>query len=115
MPYAFKKPCRFPGCGRLTHDKYCEEHQKLVDHEYNTKQRNPETYKRYNSRWRKISKLYLAAHPLCAECTKYGRVTAATEVHHVVELADGGTHDSVNLMALCKGCHSRIGNKFHSK
>ena len=35
-------------------------------------------------------------------------MTAAQEVHHIVPLAEGGTHDEDNLMALCKSCHSRI-------
>nr|WP_255407226.1 MULTISPECIES: HNH endonuclease [Corynebacterium] len=30
------------------------------------------------------------------------------EVHHVVPLSRGGSHDFTNLMALCKPCHSRI-------
>ena len=33
---------------------------------------------------------------------------AAQEVHHIIPLADGGTHDEDNLMSLCKPCHSRI-------
>lgn len=35
-------------------------------------------------------------------------MTAAAEVHHIVPLSAGGTHDESNLMALCKPCHSRI-------
>ena len=41
-------------------------------------------------------------------CRREGRVTAAAEVHHIVPLSAGGTHDESNLMALCKPCHSRI-------
>ena len=37
-----------------------------------------------------------------------GRTTAAAEVHHIVPLADSGTHAWDNLRALCKRCHSRI-------
>ena len=37
-----------------------------------------------------------------------GRLTPAEEVHHILPLAVGGTHDENNLMALCKSCHSRI-------
>jgi 5-methylcytosine-specific restriction protein A len=35
-------------------------------------------------------------------------LTAAEEVHHVLPLANGGTNDEGNLMALCKSCHSSI-------
>jgi 5-methylcytosine-specific restriction protein A len=34
-------------------------------------------------------------------------LTRAEEVHHIKPLAQGGTHDDENLMALCKPCHSR--------
>jgi DNA polymerase-1 len=34
--------------------------------------------------------------------------TPAQEVHHIKPLADGGTHDERNLMALCTPCHSGI-------
>ena len=44
----------------------------------------------------------------CEMCRREGRVTAAEEVHHILPLADGGSHDAENLMALCKSCHSRI-------
>jgi 5-methylcytosine-specific restriction protein A len=44
---------------------------------------------------------------LCRECGKRGIVKAADEVHHVVPLAAGGTHDESNLVPLCKACHSR--------
>lgn len=29
----------------------------------------------------------------------------ATEVDHIINLAQGGTHDPVNLQALCTPCH----------
>ncbi len=29
MPYKPKKPCAYPGCLRLTHDRYGEEHAQL--------------------------------------------------------------------------------------
>ena len=70
--------------------------------------RDPDTKKRYDSRWRKIRALYVKAHPLCEECLKHGRTTPVEQVHHIVPLADGGTHDFSNLMSLCKSCHSAI-------
>lgn len=35
-------------------------------------------------------------------------MTPSTEVHHILPLEKGGTHNEDNLMALCKPCHSRI-------
>ena len=51
--------------------------------------------------------MYLRKHPLCADCAEYGQATAATEVHHMIALRDGGSHDECNLLALCHRCHSR--------
>ena len=64
---------------------------------------------RYHTpRWIKLSRRWRMAHPLCEECLKNGRTTPVQEVHHIIPLADGGTHDFSNLMSLCKSCHSAI-------
>jgi hypothetical protein len=34
-----------------------------------------------------------------------GRLTPATEVDHIIALANGGTHDRSNLQSLCSACH----------
>ncbi|NMV57705.1 HNH endonuclease, partial [Lactobacillus reuteri] len=39
MPYSPKKPCRYPGCPRLTHNTYCDVHAKQVSSHYNRYQR----------------------------------------------------------------------------
>ena len=108
MPRKPKKPCRFPGCPRLTDGQYCEEHQRLMNERYNKYERPYDTSVRYGGGWRKIRNRYIKSHPLCEECLAAGRVTAATEVHHKLPLGKGGTHDDANLMSLCKSCHSRI-------
>ena len=33
------------------------------------------------------------------------------EVHHIVHISEGGTHDESNLMSLCRSCHERIHKK----
>ena len=36
MPYKPKRPCAYPGCGRLAvSEQYCAEHQKQMDKYYN--------------------------------------------------------------------------------
>ena len=45
--------------------------------------------------------------PLCEMCEKEERLTPVAEVHHILPLSHGGTHDKANLMSLCKPCHSR--------
>jgi len=108
MPYKPKRPCSYPGCSRLTDGRYCEEHRQIAGRQYNKYQRDPDTNQRYGRAWRRIRARYIQAHPLCEQCQSEGRLTPTQEVHHILPLADGGTHDAGNLMALCKSCHSSI-------
>lgn len=110
MPRKSKRPCRQRGCPNLTDSSsgYCPQHEKAQAQHYDRYHRSPEHSKRYGYRWRKIRARFLSSHPLCEQCKLQGKYTTATEVHHVQPLADGGTNDEKNLMALCKACHSRI-------
>jgi len=108
MPYKPKRPCSYPGCRRLTDGRYCDEHRQVAEHHYNHYLRDPDTNKRYGRAWKKIRARFLLQHPLCEQCRLENRLTPAQEVHHIVPLANGGTHDENNLLALCKSCHSRV-------
>ncbi len=108
MPKRPKKPCAYPSCPRLTDERYCEKHKKLAVKQYDKYGRSPEVKKRYGWQWQKVRRAFLAKHPLCEMCEKEHRLTKATEVHHILPLAAGGTSDEDNLMPLCKVCHSRI-------
>jgi 5-methylcytosine-specific restriction protein A len=46
--------------------------------------------------------------PLCRACLAAGRVSATTEIDHIVPLAKGGTNDRENLRGLCKDCHRAV-------
>ena len=108
MPHAPAKPCCWPGCPELTTGRYCPTHQRQHDRDFTRYERDPHTRRRYGPEWANIRKLFLAQHPLCEMCQANGCTTPATEVHHKVPLANGGTHDWSNLAALCKSCHSSI-------
>ena len=108
MPYKPKKPCSYPGCPRLCSGRFCEEHQKEYDRQYERYGRDRETKKRYGSSWQKISKRYREQHPLCEKCLEEGRFRRAELVHHIVPIREGGGNDDENLMALCNSCHSEI-------
>ena len=118
MPMKPKRPCAYPGCGRLAvREQYCAEHQSVMDKHYNHYQRDPASNKRYGRSWKRIRDRYIRAHPLCEECKKQGRLTPAEEVHHVLPLSHGGKNAEENLMSLCHSCHSRItaemGDRWH--
>lgn len=108
MPRKPKRPCSYPGCPNLVDGRYCEEHAKLVGRQYEKYGRNYDSKKRYGRAWKRIRDRYASQHPLCERCLENGTATPMEEVHHIKPLAEGGTHDDSNLMALCKSCHSKI-------
>ena len=105
MPYKSQKYCAEPYCSNYAEvGVYCRKHSR----DYNQRIRDPAVQKHYGRRWEKIRDLYLSKYPLCVECEKAGRLTPATEVHHIVPVTEGGGDDEGNLMAVCKPCHSRF-------
>lgn len=70
----------------------------------------------HTSRWLYLRRDKLNAHPLCERCEENGRVTAATEVHHIIPVENGLTRqekerlmfDPTNLRALCHDCHVKV-------
>jgi len=108
VPQKPKSPCRFNGCSALTEKPYCEKHKKVIDHRYNKYERDSNTYKRYSNIWRKTRQLYIKQYPVCELCERKNLLIPVQEVHHIVPLSQGGTHNENNLMGLCKSCHSRI-------
>ena len=108
MPRRPKQPCAYPGCPRLSDGRYCEEHRKLVARNYETYTRDPEIKRKYGSRWKRIRNRYVKLHPFCERCLEQGRLMPVAEVHHILPVARGGTHDERNLMSLCQSCHNKI-------
>lgn len=93
------KTCNVPGCAGIAYrNQYCDKHQHLY------KQSKYSTTKSYGNEWRKISKQFLAKHPICEICG----VNKAVLSHHIVERADGGSDDEENLLACCSMCHNKI-------
>lgn len=45
MPSKPKRPCRYPGCRRLSDEPYCEEHRKAARNAYNKYERSPDSNK----------------------------------------------------------------------
>lgn len=78
MPMKPKKPCRHPGCPKLTDGLYCEEHEAL-----HRGDRASSSKRGYNRQWQKARARYLKAHPLCVQCMKERQGVTATVVDHV--------------------------------
>ena len=117
MPYKPKKPCRYPGCNRVTHGTYCDEHQKMADKEYNKNGRDMNLQRFYNSKeWRRLRNLKLSYCPLCEECLNSGRLIKANTVDHITPIGQGGAPLELgNLQSLCRECHSRKSAKEGSR
>ena len=49
--------------------------------------------------------MWFAMNPLCVKCDASGRVSAATELDHILPLCKGGADDETNLQGLCDDCH----------
>jgi len=90
--------------------RYCDEHRRKIQARYDA-QRGTAAQRGYDARWRRLRKMHLAAHPLCADPygahAAQGELVAATEVDHIVPKRQGGSDAEKNLQALCKVCHSR--------
>ena len=107
MPRRASKPCQHRGCPNLTSTGYCDQHSSQA-HSYD--QHRPSAAKRgYGHRWRKLRQMVLARTPLCADPFEIHGATPvpATDVDHIVPLAQGGANAMDNLQALCHSCHSR--------
>lgn len=108
MPRKPKRPCAHPGCPNLADKLYCPEHEKAARQQYDKYERSPTVNKTYGRAWKRIRDRYAAEHPLCEKCLEEGRVTLMEEVHHILPVSRGGTHDRTNLMSLCRSCHNKI-------
>lgn len=66
--------------------------------------------------WRRLRKAKFHDQPICEMCEKEGRITPATEIHHIVSFMSvedslarqALAFDYYNLMSLCSDCHRKI-------
>ena len=75
-------------------------------------------YRRWitSRRWGQLRRQKLTQSPLCQRCQALGRLTSASEVHHIRPVEDGVNRmeqeqlmfSPNNLMALCHQCHVEI-------
>lgn len=74
---------------------------------YHRKQSDP----RYQTaRWRRLSKRWRDAHPLCEECKRNGIIKPADCVDHIIPIAMcDDFYDETNLQSLCNECNMKKG------
>jgi 5-methylcytosine-specific restriction protein A len=60
----------------------------------------------HTAAWQKLRLAVLFDEPLCRECQRHGRVSAAVTVDHIVPRSAGGGNGRENLAPLCAACHS---------
>lgn len=114
-----KKYCSHSGCKRLVNlnERYCDRHKPKQQHISKSSEFANEIHS--SSRWRKTSRLYREANPICEACLKAskragqradkraGMMNLATSVDHIVPLFAGGDpYDWNNLQSLCDYHHS---------
>lgn len=103
-------PCRAHRCPNLvkrSQKGYCDEHaDKRYGWQRSQKVKGTVTQRGYGHAWRKLREQVLERDGyICQVCKADGRLTAATEVDHIVNKASGGSDTLDNLQAICKACH----------
>ncbi|RHF51045.1 HNH endonuclease [Lactiplantibacillus plantarum] len=114
-----KKYCSHAGCKRLIplSERYCDKHKPKEQHVSKTSDYANEIHS--SNRWRKTSRLYREANPICETCLRAskegdqsrekraGMINLATSVDHIVPLFAGGEpYDWDNLQSLCSFHHA---------
>ena len=70
-------------------ERYATKRRKDRERRYNMSR--PAQHEFYaTSEWRRLRDWYRGRYPLCEECQRQGRVTAAELVHHKREISQGG-------------------------
>lgn len=111
MPSSPPTVCSTPGCGGRRYAGICDRGcnrsrtgtaKRAPDNRPNFRQRG------YDSRWDKARLVWLAEHPICAECERNGLVVAGYAVDHITpHRGDQGLFwDQSNWQTLCRRCHA---------
>ena len=90
----------YPGCPKLTDKRFCEEHEKLSNSNYERYGRDKSTKKRYGRAWKRIRDKYAAEHPFCELCFERGIIVPTEEIPPQAAFAFtwGGKQDRIKLI-----------------
>lgn len=111
------KICSARGCEEiaLPGKPRCEDHQSERDRTEAARRQAAKAGSRAWSHlyqtpeWKRASRAFRAAHPVCAECAKLGLVVPTQEVDHIIpHRGDRALFwDRKNWQGLCTPCHNR--------
>ena|ERR1039457_1123636 len=103
-----KRPCARAGCGRLIKSGYCETCKPHSAEVVNDRARGSAANRGYDRTWQRFRRWYLDRYPVCEDCIDEGKVSPATEPHHLKKVAEFPELRLVedNLRALCHDHHS---------
>lgn len=104
------RPCRYPGCFRLTAVGWCPEHMPKTVRPDSRSDQAKQWHKLYSTKlWTDVLRPnQLLREPFCRECAKRGLRVRATDADHIrphrgdLKLFK----DPGNLESLCHSCHS---------
>lgn len=97
--------CLTPGCPVLVPRGHCAQHAQQREQS----RPNADARRWYQTaHWRNLRRMVLAGNPLCVACEADSRITAATDVDHIVPHRGDWLKfaDRANLQPLCHRCHS---------
>jgi 5-methylcytosine-specific restriction protein A len=106
VPDAPKRPCSvYPCAGLADYRGKCRVHSRIVE-----QRRGSSSARGYDSTWRKLRAMKLAADPLCqirTHCKGMLPDSVAVEVDHIVPIAraPGLRLRWDNLQSACRACH----------
>lgn len=104
-----KRICNKHGIYNSIESAQCPLCKKINNDTYDKTIRKSDRVKIYNSKkWKQVRELALLRdHLMCIPCAKNGNDVLATEVHHIIELAEDITkaYDLENLESICHSCH----------
>ncbi|MBC3931988.1 HNH endonuclease [Undibacterium sp. CY22W] len=102
MPVSAPRKCTMVGCYQYVSDGS----GRCAAHQYQKWQKRKDVAKRITGRrLQELREQLFRADPLCAECRRNDRITAATQRDHIVPLSEGGEDVPKNVQGLCDACH----------
>ena len=102
MPYRLATPCRYPGCPKLSQERFCVVHARQTQRAYDAA-RGTTQQRGYGWKWQALRKEILQRDPYCRWP---GCRDRSVHVDHVVSKRRGGTDAPMNLQGLCTTHHS---------